>query len=100
MKVVVPHLGMNEYKEHIALLENFPALYLDTTMAVGGYFPGQPPVEDLEPVADRVLYGTDFPNLPYPYHRELDALRSSGLSADALERILWQNAADLYGLAP
>jgi predicted TIM-barrel fold metal-dependent hydrolase len=100
MKVIVPHLGMDEYRAFRELLDEFPALYLDTTMAVGGYFRGQPPVEELEPIADRVLFGTDFPNLPYPYRRELDALCSSGLTATARERILWRNASGLFGLTP
>jgi predicted TIM-barrel fold metal-dependent hydrolase len=68
-------------------------------MAVGGYFEGQPSIEVLEPFGDRVLFGTDFPNLPYPYRQELDALRASSLSARVLDDILWRNAFRLFGLS-
>jgi hypothetical protein len=98
MKTVVPHLGMDEYLEYRDLLQEFPDLYLDTTMAIGGYFGGEPPIADLEGISDRVLFGSDFPNLPYPYRRELDALLASNLSDKARRRILWQNAQKLFGL--
>jgi uncharacterized protein len=98
MKTIVPHLGMDEYQEYRDLLKDYDNLYLDTTMAIGGYFGGEPPIEKLEDISDRVLFGTDFPNLPYPYDRELLALRSSGLSPEALDRILASNAKKLFGL--
>jgi len=98
MKTIVPHLGMDEYLEYRDLLKDFPNLYLDTTMAIGGYFGGEPPIQGLEDISDRVLFGTDYPNLPYPYQRELLALRSSSLSSGALERILFLNAKKLFEL--
>jgi uncharacterized protein len=98
MKVIVPHLGMDEYEAYRDLLSSFPNLFLDTTMAVGGYFGGEPPLQDLEEISDRVLYGTDFPDLPYPYERERSALENSGLSKHALERIFSGNAMRLFGL--
>jgi len=99
LRVIVPHLGMDEYREYRDLLLSHEGLYLDTAMAVGGYFGNEPPVDELEDISERIVYGSDFPNLPYPYERELEALRSSGLSQAALLRITGENAAALFGRA-
>ena len=50
MKTIVPHLGMNEYEEFKQLLLDFDNLYLDTTMAVAGFFGNEPPIESLEEI--------------------------------------------------
>jgi predicted TIM-barrel fold metal-dependent hydrolase len=99
MKTIVPHLGMNEYEEFKQLLSDFDNLYLDTTMAVAGFFGNEPPVESLEEISHRLLFGTDFPNIPYPYDRELDAIKNSALSAEAKQHILYKNAQKLFDLA-
>ena len=43
LKLIVPHLGADEFVEYGALLERYPNLWLDTTMVVGDYFPPAPP---------------------------------------------------------
>jgi hypothetical protein len=47
---------------------------------------------------DRILYGSDFPNIPYPWDRELKKLAAAGLDDDLLERILNRNARELFGV--
>ncbi len=74
LKLVVPHLGADEFVEYGLLLERYPNLWLDTTMVVGDYFPSRPPPGMLERHVDRLLYGTDFPNIPYAWDRELAKL--------------------------
>src|SRR5579883_315462 len=63
--VIVPHLGADEFTAYEQLLDEFPQLYLDTTMMLGGYFPLAISDEFLERRSSRLLYGTDFPNIPY-----------------------------------
>ncbi|MDB5099085.1 MAG: amidohydrolase family protein, partial [Cyanobacteria bacterium RYN_339] len=41
---------------------------------------------------DRILYGSDFPNLPYAWDRELRNLAAMGLGDAALAAILGGNA--------
>jgi predicted TIM-barrel fold metal-dependent hydrolase len=53
-----------------------------------------PRLRDLE---DRVLLGSDFPNIPYPYAHQLDALERLGLGEDWLRRVCWHNAQELIG---
>jgi predicted TIM-barrel fold metal-dependent hydrolase len=96
--VIVPHLGFDETAQFEAMLDEFPNLYLDTTMAITGYFEKQPDVEILRRRPDRILYGTDFPNIPYAWDRELKAVRALGLPAGDEEKILSGNARRLFGL--
>ena len=100
LKLVVPHLGQDQWREFLELCRSSRNLYLDTTMAVSGYLTDdRPGREDLLPVADRLLFGTDFPNLPYAWARERDWLMGLGLPEEALEAILRGNALRLVGLA-
>jgi predicted TIM-barrel fold metal-dependent hydrolase len=100
LKLVVPHLGADQWREFFALCRASPGLYLDTTMALSGYLSEDRPSRDeLLGLRDRLLFGTDFPNLPYAWARERDWLLGVGLPDDALEAILRGNALRLVGLA-
>jgi predicted TIM-barrel fold metal-dependent hydrolase len=44
------------------------------------------------------VLGTDFPNIPYRYGHQLEALRRTGLDDDWLRAVLWDNGARLLGL--
>src|SRR5262249_10344273 len=69
--MIVAHLGTDEETDYFALLSDFPNLYLDTTMVLSGQFSQTVEPQLLERHADRVLYGTDFPNIPYEWDLEL-----------------------------
>jgi predicted TIM-barrel fold metal-dependent hydrolase len=43
-----------------------------------------------------IMYGSDFPNIPYAWDRELKSISRAGLDAEALEGVLWKNAARFY----
>jgi predicted TIM-barrel fold metal-dependent hydrolase len=93
LKLVVPHIGQDQWREFLSLCRDAPNLYLDTAMAVGGYLTiDRPDRDDLLPVAHRLLFGTDFPNLPYPWGMERDWLIGLGLPDAALNDILSRNA--------
>jgi len=100
LKLCVPHLGMDEYEAHCRLMEEHQNLWLDTTMALAGYFPGAPapPLKSFRP--DRILYGTDFPNIPYAWDRELRRLVQYGLEERDLALILGENALRLFCIDP
>jgi predicted TIM-barrel fold metal-dependent hydrolase len=95
LTMIVPHLGYDEDDDYFALLDEHPGLYLDTTMAVGEYFPHRVDPALLVRHCDRVLFGTDFPNLPYPWRRELDWL-TRNVPEPALDKILGGNALRLF----
>ena len=96
LKLVVPHLGADEYDAYEALLTRFPNLHLDTTMVVGDFFPGPSPMAMVARHPDRVMYGSDFPNVPYAWDRELARI-SGQLTPAIAEKVIWTNAARLYG---
>jgi predicted TIM-barrel fold metal-dependent hydrolase len=104
--LVVPHLGVNETTEYIQLMDEFPNLYLDTTLVLANFFPsesiGNYDTTDvsswLQKYSDRIMYGTDWPNIPYEWCTELFALLDLNLPKDVLHRILCSNAARVYDI--
>jgi len=100
LKMIVPHLGFDETDRFYALTERFPNLYLDTTMVIGGFFQVEVSREKLIRYADRILYGTDYPHIPYDMETEVRALLDMDPGEEALRKILFENAAGLFPLVP
>jgi predicted TIM-barrel fold metal-dependent hydrolase len=79
LTVVLAHAGMPEYEAAFELVRRYQRVYLDTTM-VGVPFSQKiaplPPnwADRLVDIADRVVLGTDFPNIPYSYSTQLKAI--------------------------
>lgn len=103
LRLVIAHLGMPEYAEFLDIAERYPSVLLDTTMAFAGFteekwpFP-RPELPRLEALGDRILLGTDFPNIPYSYADALEAPERAGLSTAWLRAVCHDNAAGLFGL--
>ena len=95
LRFVVPHLGFEEMDRFVGMLRDYPNLYLDTTMAIAGFFPHPIKREWFSENPDRLLFGTDFPNIPYPWRREREALAKFELGKETEEKILYRNAAAL-----
>jgi len=98
LKICVPHLGFDEIVEYRNLIEKYDTLWLDTTMVLTDYFPMKEIVELKGYRLERIMYGSDFPNIPYAWDRELKWLSESGLSHDDLEWILNKNACNFFNL--
>ncbi|MDB4965184.1 MAG: amidohydrolase family protein [Myxococcales bacterium] len=96
LKMVIPHLGDDEEGAYFALLDELPNLHLDTTMLLGDYFERRIDPALLERYADRILYGTDFPNIPYEWDRELKWIEQK-LTPVTRAKILGANALRLFG---
>jgi uncharacterized protein len=92
LKLCVPHLGLDEIQPYGTLIEKYDNLWLDTAMALTDYLvPGiRVPIHEMRP--DRIMYGSDFPNIPYAWDRELKWLERAGLSQEVLELVLHGNA--------
>jgi predicted TIM-barrel fold metal-dependent hydrolase len=99
LKVCVPHLGFDEIGVYRHLIAKYDTLWLDTTMMLADYFPVREPVQLNTYRVDRLMYGSDFPNIPYAWDRELKRLRLSGLSQEDLAWILEKSAAHFFGFA-
>ncbi|WP_438313114.1 amidohydrolase family protein [Streptomyces sp. HUAS TT3] len=103
LALVVAHMGMPEYGEFLDLAERYERVRLDTTMAFTDFAErfGPFPAAELGRLADlgdRILLGTDFPNIPYPYEHQLAALERLGLGDDWLRAVCHDNGARLFGL--
>jgi hypothetical protein len=103
---IVAHMGVPEYAAFLELVLRHAEARLDTTMAFTDYMEGTlgaayPPdlVDRLGAHPDRVLLGTDFPNIPYGYAHQLEALARLDLGDDWLRAVCHDNAARLLGLA-
>ncbi|WP_241996434.1 amidohydrolase family protein [Kribbella antiqua] len=102
LTAVIAHLGMPEYAEHLAMT-SYPNVHLDTTMALTPFtealmpFPRElrPRLADLQ---DRIVLGSDFPNIPYDYAVQLESLEQLDLGDDWLRAVCRQNGARLLGL--
>jgi hypothetical protein len=93
---------MPEYADFLALAERHGSVLLDTTMAFtpfveddGAPFP-RGDLPRLRALGDRILLGTDFPNIPYTYPDALEALERAGLGADVLRAVCHDNAARIF----
>lgn len=103
LAAVVAHMGMPEYAEFLELADRFGEVRLDTTMAFTDFTEQRMPYPpDLRPrlleLAGRIVLGTDFPNTPYPYSHQLEALVRLDLGDDWLRGVLHDNGARLLGL--
>jgi predicted TIM-barrel fold metal-dependent hydrolase len=103
LRLVVAHLGMPEYAQFLDLAERYQRVMLDTTMAFTAFVEAAEPfpcaeLPRLQDLGDRVLLGTDFPNIPYSYADALEALEQAGLGAEWLRAVCHDNAAKLFGL--
>ena len=104
LRLVVAHLGMPEYTEFLGLAGRYGQVMLDTTMAFTAFVEATEPfpraeLPRLRDLGDRVLLGTDFPNIPYAYADALEALERAGLGPEWLRAVCHDNAAKLFGLA-
>ena len=100
LRVSVPHLGADEEPAYGRLLERYDNLWLDTTMAMADYFPCPGGADLIARRPDRVMYGTDFPILPYAWDRELVKIKAARLGDETLEQLLGATARAFYGLDP
>jgi len=98
LRLCVPHLGADEFEAYARLLERHDNLWLDTTMMLADYFPYLEPRDLVRRRPDRVMYGTDFPNLPYAWDRELRRVVAMGLDDADLARVLGGNARAFFGI--
>ena len=98
LKICVPHLGFDEISAYRKLIEKYDNLWLDTTMVLTDYFPISGTIDLSRYRLDRIMYGSDFPNIPYAWDRELKWLEASGLTYDNLEWVLCKSASQFFDL--
>ncbi|WP_439675325.1 amidohydrolase family protein [Embleya sp. MST-111070] len=103
LALIVAHMGMPEYGAFLDLAARYPRVHLDTTMAFTEFVEEAAPFPPADrprllDAADRILWGSDFPNIPYGYADALAALTRVDLGDDWLRAVCHDNAARLFGL--
>lgn len=98
LRICVPHLGADEFEVYRGFLEKYDNLWVDTTMVLADYLPvgPAPPVAGWRP--DRIMYGTDFPHIPYAWDRELRRIARMNLGEEFLTGLLGGNAMNLFSI--
>ena len=101
LRLVLAHMGAPECADFLALAETYAEVRLDTTMVFTDFFPPYP--DELVPrlrdlgLAGKVLLGSDFPTIPYPYAHQLEGLARLDLGDDWLRAVCWENGLRLLG---
>jgi predicted TIM-barrel fold metal-dependent hydrolase len=103
LTLVVAHLGLPDYGAFLDLCAAYPRVHLDTTMVFTRFTEADNPFPasrraDLAVLGERILFGSDYPNIPYPYGEAVDAVLDLGLGDDWARGVLRENARRLFGL--
>ncbi|GAA4394422.1 amidohydrolase family protein [Tsukamurella soli] len=103
LTLVIAHLGMPEYHRFADLAERYDHVHLDTTMAATDFTERMAPMpadypHRLADLGDRVVLGSDYPNIPYPYAHQIEGLARLDLGDEWMRKVLWRNGAALLGL--
>jgi len=98
LRICVPHLGADEFDQYRRLLERYDNLWVDTAMALVDYVPNFPPSKLSDFRADRVMFGTDFPNIPYSWDTEIRRLETLQLPEDYLQGLLDGNLSEFLSI--
>lgn len=102
MKVVVPHMGAEEYEAMWPLTKEYPNLYFDSAMICAknnaAFDDEMCSVSDerLYEISDRILFGSDFPNIPYNYQNSVLGWLERGMDYSFYEKIFHKNAERLF----
>lgn len=105
LRACVAHMGAFDSERFLALTEEFSDLYLDTSMALSplarpwiGTRSETIATEQLLRHQDRILFGSDFPLLPYDYEEERRWAWERGLPDEVRRKIFHDNAVRFLGL--
>lgn len=114
MKVIVAHMGAFECDRFFDMARRYPNLYLDTSVnfiskelmkeLIGRReFPPLEIPSDFEKevlleLADRLLFGSDFPNIPYTYGDCIHSILALGLGEEFNRAVFYENARRLLKL--
>ncbi|HET9876389.1 MAG TPA: amidohydrolase family protein [Mycobacterium sp.] len=104
LALIIAHMGMPEYAEFLDICLDSARVRLDTTMAFTPFVnEAMPfPVSEhprLRDAGDRILFGSDFPNIPYGYRDAMTAItRLPGVDDEWLRGVFYRNAARLFAI--
>lgn len=101
--LIIAHAGLPEYREFAELAAVNPNVYLDTTMVGTSYMEQVAPLpsgyaDTMMGLSGKVVFGTDFPSIPYSYSHQIQVLKGMGLGSAWMTHVLWHTPRALLGL--
>jgi hypothetical protein len=89
LRAVLAHAGLPDFAAALDLVARHPHCHLDTTMVGTAFTEAFAPLPPdwparLADVADRVVFGSDFPNIPYAYAEQVRAVAGWAAADDRL----------------
>jgi uncharacterized protein len=98
LRVIVAHAGADEFQAFFDLCGVYDGVFLDTAMVFNKFLGGPPPIDRLLEFQDRVLFGSDFPHIPYAYATAVEAILELRLGRALETKLMSTNAARLLDL--
>jgi len=103
LRVIAAHMGAYEVDAFLALAQDHADVWLDTCFcfrADGGSpsafaYTVDYDVEALSAARDRILFGSDFPNIPFDWQAGVDELMRLDLDEAFYRKVFHENARDL-----
>jgi len=111
LKVIVAHMGAYEFDRFFDMVRGYPNVYLDTSvnfidpglmsdLVARGQFPPLEVPASFDPavlvqLSDRLLFGSDYPNIPYNYGDCVESILSLELGEEFNRKVFFENAARL-----
>jgi predicted TIM-barrel fold metal-dependent hydrolase len=106
LTAIVAHMGAPDYEAFLRLAADYERVALDTTMIFTDFFDKLAPfpasalplARELG-LAGKILLGSDFPNIPYPYARQISGLARLGFGDAWLRAVCWDSPVAMFGAA-
>lgn len=96
LTIIMAHPGWPWIEEQIAVLLHKANVYLDLSGWAPRYFPDNLKREINSRLQDKVLYGSDYPEIPPK--RWLEEFEAGGYKPEVVEKVLLKNAIRLFNL--
>ena len=101
LPLIIAHMGMPEYDDFLELAAKHDRVHLDTTMSFTPFIDEMMPmapetIARLPDFGDRILFGSDFPNIPYTYVEAVHSVLDLGLGDEWNRAVLHDNAVRLF----
>ena len=104
IRACAAHMGTYQHEAFFDLVRDRENVYLDTTFAMSAvaetYMDFDPSVisdATLTELSERIMYGSDYPNIPYPYEAERAHLLARDLSTETQRDIFARTARRFLG---
>ena len=104
LRVCAAHMGTYDVEAFLELARHEESVFLDTTFAMSAvateymdFDPASVSDRTLVDLSDSIMYGSDYPNIPYPYEAERAHLLGRDLPADVRRDIFARTARRFLG---